>query len=216
MSASQLSTLVANYTENTDATFVANIPFFIDMAEKRTYNAVNVLAQRAQVTNLTTTLGNQYMTMPADFLAPYSLAVIAASGARTFVLNKDVEFIDEAYPIPTVVGTPVNYALFSQTLTTTKIILGPTPDAAYATDIQYYAYPQSIVTATNTWLGDNFPMVLLYGVLREAAIYMKSEPDMIQNYEAKYQEALGLLKQMSEGKERQDTYRSKQARQGVT
>lgn len=209
-----LKTLVQTYTENTATTFVADIDTFIDLAEKRTYNSVVLPVERKQNTALTTTSGNQYMTMPTDFLAPLSIAIIApVTGTRTYLLNKDVEFIDAAYPTPGTTGTPAHYAFFSQTVSAQTIILGPTPDAAYATDIQYYFYPESLVTDTaGTWLSNNYPQVLLYGCLREAAVYMKSEPDMIANYEKLYQEGLEQLRQMGEGKDRRDAYRTRLTR----
>ncbi len=213
MTYTQLKTLVQNYTENTEATFVANIDSFTDMAEKRIYNDVGLPVERKIATNLTTTIGVATMALPTDFLAPYSFSVTNPStGAVTFLLNKDPEFINEAYPITATTGTPAHYALQLQSLASTTALLGPTPDAAYATTLNYYYYPASIVTATNTWLGDNYPMALLYGVLREAAAYMKSEPDTVQGYEASYQEALESLRQMGEGKDRRDAYRSRLTR----
>jgi hypothetical protein len=171
----------------------------------------------------TISISNKYLSCPLDFLAAYSLAVIdPTTGAYTYLLNKDVNFIREAYPIPTATGTPKYYALFGPTVSgsaiTTELsfILGPTPDVAYSAELHYYYYPESITTATTTWLGDNFDSVLLYGSLVEAYTYMKGETDIIQLYDTKYKEALALAKRLGDGLERQDAYRSGQYRQAVT
>lgn len=208
MNYAALSQAIQDYTENTETSFVANIPVFVQIAEKRIYNTVQVLAERKAATgNLT--LGNEYYSLPADWLATYSLAITdPVTNDTSFLLNKDVEFIREAFPDPTVTGTPTHYALYDKS----TAILGPTPDAAYDVDIQYFGYPTSIVSASTTWLGDNFPDVLLYGSLREAYLYMKGEPDITASYEQKYQEGLMLLKMLAEGKNRQDMYRTRQNR----
>jgi hypothetical protein len=154
----------------------------------------------------------------------YSIAIIKANGEYEYLLNKDVNFIRQAYPSPTDLGLPKYYALFGPTTTagsppaiTNEIsfILGPTPDASYSVELHYFFYPESIVTAGTTWLGDNFDTALLYGAMREAAIFQRQEPDVVANYEAKYQETLMLLKQLGDGKERQDAYRSGQVRYPV-
>jgi hypothetical protein len=170
----------------------------------------------------TITANNKYLSCPDDFLSSYSLAIFSGSGAYTFLLNKDVNFMREAYPTPTDTGTPKYYALFGPTVSGATIsnelsfILGPTPDATYSAELHYYYYPASIVTATTTWLGDNFDTVLLYGSLIEAYTFMKGESDMIGLYEGKYKEALALAKRLGDGLERQDAYRSGQYRQAVT
>lgn len=213
MTYAQLSSAVQAYTENTESTFVTNIATFTAQAERRIYNSVNIPALRKRDTSIAMVSGTNTITMPSDWLATYSLAVVTpVTLAQTYLLNKDVEFIREAYPTSTATGTPVHYANLTTTATTATVLLGPTPNANYATELQYYYYPESIVTASTSWLGNNYEFVLLYGVLREAAIYMKSEPDMIENYEKKYLEALDLLQQAAEGKGRQDTYRVRQAR----
>jgi hypothetical protein len=168
------------------------------------------------------TVGNKYLSSPQDFLAPYSLAVISSTGDYTFLLNKDVNFIREAYPNPTSTGIPKYYALFGPTISaslpTTELsfILGPTPDTTYSVELHYFYYPESITTATTTWVGDNFDSVLLYGSLVEAYTYLKGEPDLIALYDGKYKEALALAKRLGDGMERQDAYRSGQYRQQVT
>jgi hypothetical protein len=181
---------------------------FIQQAEQRIFNSVQLPLDRTNVIGNTTS-GNKYLNFPSGWLSVFSLAVIdPVTGAQSYLLNKDVEFIREAYPIPTATGTPAYYAVFDET----TFILGPTPDARYDMEMHYYAYPTSIVTAGTSWLGDNFDSVLLYGSLLEAYTFMKGEADVIQNYMARYNEALMMLKQLGEGKNRQDTYRTMQAR----
>ena len=200
------------------------INLFIQQAEERIYNTVQIPALRKNVTGVTTG-GNQYLSCPTDFLSVFSMAVIDASGNYEYLLNKDVNFIRAAYPTPTSVSIPKYYALFGPTTTTgpppvptteLSFILGPTPDSTYSVELHYYYYPPSITTATTTWLGDNFDTVLLYGALVEAYTYMKGEADMIALYDGKYKEALGLAKRLGDGMERQDAYRSGQFRQQVT
>ena len=204
MNYSQLVDLVKQYTQNEETSFVANIPVFVQLAEERIYNAVFIPAIRKNQIG-TLTPSNKYLTLPADWLANFSLAVIApVTNAQTFLLDKDVNFIRECYPDPDDIGIPKYYAIFDKN----TFILGPTPDSNYQVELHYYYYPQSIVTASTSWLGDNFETVLLYGTLREAYIYMKGEQDMMQYYEQKYQESLGLLKLLGEGKDRRDAYRS--------
>ena len=171
----------------------------------------------------TVTSSNKYLSCPEDFLAPYSLAVYPYGGGDyIFLLNKDVNFIREAYPSATSTGTPKYYALFGPTIASSVItnelsfILGPTPDATYSAELHYYYYPESITTASTTWLGDNFDTVLLYGALVEAYTFMKGEQDLIALYNQKYMEALALAKRLGDGMERQDAYRSGQFRQAVT
>jgi hypothetical protein len=167
-----------------------------------------------------TSSGNKYLGCPSDFLAVYSIAAIDATGAYEYLLNKDVNYIRQAYPNPTSdTGIPKYYALFgAQTNDVNELtfILGPTPDATYGVELHYYYYPESIVTASTTWLGDNFDTVLLYGSLVEAYTYMKGEADMMALYNQKYGEALALAKRLGDGMERQDAYRSGQFRQAVT
>ena len=212
MNYAALVTLILDYTENSESSFVSNIPTFVQLAEERIYNTVQIPAIRKNQTGALTA-GNKYLTLPTDWLATFSLAAIdPTTQAQTFLLNKDVNFIRESFPVPTDTGTPTHYAQFDQN----TLILGPTPDLSYAVELHYYYYPESIVTATTSWLGDNFETVLLYGSLREAYQYMKGEEDLTAQYEAKYQESLGLLKQLGDGKDRQDTYRTGQVRVKVT
>ena len=187
------------------------INIFIEQAEQRIFNSVQLPVERRNVTGLVT-VGNKYLNVPTDWLSTFSLAVIhPTTQEQTFLLNKDVEFIRECYPPPDTLATPKHYAIFDNT----TFILGPTPDVGYNMELHYYAYPTSIVTAGTSWLGDNFDSVLLYGSLLEAYTFMKGEMDVIQNYTMRYNEALAALKQLGEGKNRQDTYRTLQARIAV-
>lgn len=204
MNYATLVTLVQQYCESTETSFVANIPTFVQLAEERIYNSVQIPAiRRNQIGTLS--INNKYLTLPSDWLATFSLAVInPVTNAQEFLLDKDVNFIRQSYPDPDDTGLPKYYAIFDAN----TFILGPTPDYAYAVEMHYYYYPQTIVTAGTSWLGDNFETVLLYGTLREAYTYLKGEQDMMQYYEQKYQESLGLLKLLGEGKDRRDAFRS--------
>jgi len=211
-----LVTAVQDYTENTFQTTDMNT--FIQQAEQRIYNTIQFPSLRKNVTGVTTT-GNKYLACPSDFLSVYSMAVFPTGGEYSYLLNKDVNFIREAYPQPTDTATPKYYALFGPQSTNEAeltFILGPTPDAVYNVELHYFYYPTSIVTAVNTWLGDNFDTVLLYGTLVEAYTFMKGEQDMMALYDGKYKEALTLAKRLGDGLERQDAYRSGQYRQKVT
>jgi hypothetical protein len=213
----QLSNAIQAYTENPSSDFVAQIPVFVQQAEQRIFNTVQFPSLRKNVTGFTTT-NNKYLQCPSDFLAVYSMAAIDATGAYEYLLNKDVNFIRQAYPNPnTDKAIPRYYALFgprSDNEDELTFILGPTPDASYEIELHYFYYPESITVAANgqTWLGDNFDTVLLYGSLVEAYTYMKGEQDMLALYNQKYMEALQLAKRLGDGLERSDAYRSGQAR----
>ena len=226
MNYTQLTTALCDYTQNFDQDFIDNIPVFVKQAEQRIYNTVQFPSLRRNVTGTTST-NNQFLSTPQDFLAVYDLAVVDGTGAYEFLLNKDVGFIRQAYPKPTTVGFPKYYALFGPTTTNDatpiitnelSLILGPTPDAVYSVVLHYYYYPESISVAASgqTWLGDNFDSVLLYGSLVEAVTFMKGEADMVQLYNTKYTEALGLAKRLGDGMERGDAYRDGQYKQKVT
>ena len=189
---------------------------FITQAEQRIYNTIQFPSLRKNVTGTLTT-SNKYLSCPSDFLAVYSMAVINTDGSYAYLLNKDVNFIRESYPIPTDTGVPAYYALFGPVSTNEAeltFILGPTPDAAYSMELHYFYYPESITTAASgtTWLGDNIDSVLLYGSLVEGYTFMKGEADIIAFYDKKYQDAMMLAKRLGDGLERQDAYRSGQAR----
>ena len=223
MNYTQLSDAIQAYTENTESNFVAEIPVFVTQAEQRIYNTVQFPSIRKNVTGVVSTTST-YLSAPNDFLAVYSLAVVDADGNYEYLLNKDVNFIRQAYPKATDTGLPKYYALFGPTVSGSTItdeltfIVGPKPDANYTVELHYYYYPESITVAADgrTWLGDNFDTVLLYGSLVEAYTYMKGENDMMALYNGKYQEALALAKRLGDGMERQDAYRSGQYIQAVT
>ena len=214
MNYATLSAAIQDYTQNYEQEFVANIPVFVQQAEQRIYNTVQFPSLRKNVTgNLTP--NNKYLSCPIDFLSVYSMAVVDTTGAYEYLLNKDVNFIRQAYPTPTDTGTPKYYALFGPTFsasTELSFILGPTPNINYQVELHYFFYPESIVTANTTWLGDNFDTVLLYGSLVEAYTFMKGEADMMALYDGKYKEALALAQRLGDGLERSDAYRSGQAR----
>jgi hypothetical protein len=205
MNYAQLVAEIQSYTENQFE--VADINTFIEQAEQRIYNSVQFPAIRQNKTG-TTTVNNKYLTCPPDWLATFSLAVIDSDGNYKYLLDKDVNFIRASYPSPTSTGLPEYYALFDQD----TFILGPTPDDNYTMELHYYYYPESIVTAGTTWLSDNFDSALLYGALLEAYTYMKGEADVLANYKARYDEAMFLLKQLGDGKNRRDAYRNGQVR----
>jgi hypothetical protein len=208
MNYAQLVAEIQSYTENQFE--IADINTFIQQAEQRIYNTVQLPALRKNVTG-TISENNKYLACPNDWLATFSMAVIDTDGNYLYLLNKDVNFIRAAYPSPTSTGLPEYYALFDNN----TFILGPTPDDSYSVELHYFYYPESIVTANSTWLGDNFDSTLLYGSLLEAYTYMKGEADVLANYNQRYAEALALLKQLGDGKDRQDAYRSGQVRDPV-
>jgi len=204
------ATLCINIQDICENEFSAGqLAMFTEQAEQKIYNTVQIPALRKNVTG-TMTIGNQYLQIPSDFLYCYSLAVIAPSGEYTYLLNKDVNFIREAYPINNAFfrGMPKHYANFDDS----AFILGPTPDLAYGAELHYGYYPESIVTAGTSWLGNEFDSALLNGALVEAIRFMKGEQDMIAVYDKLYLQAIGLLKQLGDGKLRQDAYRSGQVR----
>jgi hypothetical protein len=191
-------------------TSTEQINTFIQEAEQRIFNAVQLLDLRKNVTG-NMTAGNKYLAVPTDWLANFSMAVIDDTGRYEYLLNKDVSFIRQSFPNPNDEGIPTHYAYFDEN----SYILGPTPDENYAVELHYFYYPDSIVTAGTSWLGDNFDSVLLYGSLLEAYTFMKGESDVIAGYQKRYDEAMGMLKQLGEGKNRQDMYRTTQVRYPV-
>jgi hypothetical protein len=219
MNYTALTDAICDYTQNFESDFVANIPLFVQQAEQRIFNTVQFPSIRKNVTG-SVSANNKYLSCPTDFLSAFSMAVIDADGRFEYLLNKDVNFIRQAYPTPTSTGLPRYYALFGPTVAGATIsdelsfILGPTPDAAYSVELHYYYYPESISVAADgqTWLGDNFDTVLLYGSLVEAYTFMKGEADMLALYDGRYKEALALAKRLGDGLERSDAYRSGQSR----
>ena len=235
MNYAQLSAQIQAYLENTfpdtltwdgqTVTSKDQIDTFIKQAEQRIFNTVQFPSIRKNVTG-TLTANNKYLSSPGDFLSVYSMAVIDATGRYEYLLNKDVNFIRQAYPNPTSTGIPQYYALFGPTTTNNNppvitnelsFMVGPTPDAAYSVELHYFFMPTSIVEAGTTWLGDNFDSVLLYGSLVEAAIFMKIDAQTEGLVlDTKYKEALALAKRLGDGLERSDSYRNGQYRQAVT
>jgi len=227
MNYTTLYNTIQSYTENqfpdvylasgSTVSATTQINTFITQAEQRIYNSVQFPSLRRNVTGFTST-NNKYLACPSDFLATYSMAVVAADGSYEYLLNKDVNFIRQAYPKPTDTAIPKYYALFGPSYSSSNelsFILGPTPDALYTMELHYFFYPESITTVAGgqTWLGDNFDTVLLYGSLVEAYTFMKGEQDIIAGYDMKYKEALALAQRLGDGLERSDAYRSGQYRQ---
>jgi hypothetical protein len=213
MNYAQLVTAVQDYCENNFPT--TDMDTMIRQAEQRIYNTVQIANLRKNVTG-TLTSGNKYLACPGDFLSVYSLAIYPAGGGDyLYLLNKDVNFMREAYPNPSTTGKPKHYAIFGPQSTNVNeltFILGPTPDANYSAELHYYYYPESIVTASTTWLGDNFDSALLYGTIMEAALYMRMEQDTVALVNEKYVQAIALLKNLGDGKQRMDAYRDGQVR----
>ena len=207
MNYNELVAAIESYTENKYTK--DDVDRFIKNAEQTIYNAVQLPDLRKNVTG-TMTAGDKYFSLPSDWLSTFSIAVIDSYGDYKYLLNKDVNFIREACPDPSATywGTPSFYAIFDQN----SMLLGPTPNADYNAELHYYYYPESIVTVGNSWLGDNFDTALFYGSLLEAAVFMKEDADTTANYTARYQEAMALLQNLGEGKNRRDAYRSGQAR----
>ena len=215
MNYTELKTNIADICENT---FTADeYAMFTKQTEQRVYNTVQLANLRKNVVG-TITSGNKYLSCPDDFLSTYSIAVFSGTGPYSYLINKDVNFIREAYPTPTDSGTPKYYAIFgpqSANVTELSFILGPTPDATYSTELHYYYYPESIVTAGTSWLGDNFDSVLLNGALVEAIRFMKGEQDLVKLYQDMYVQSITLLKNLGDGKQRMDAYRDGQVRVSV-
>jgi hypothetical protein len=218
MTYDELVTAVQDYCENVFST--EDMDTFIRQAEQRIYNVAQPANQRKNVTG-TLTAGNKYLQCPIDFLSVYSLAIYpAAGGAYEYLLDKDVNFIRQAYPNPATTGKPKHYAIFGPATNDAdelSFIVGPTPDLAYNAELHYYAAPESIVDAPDgrTWLGDNFDSVLLYGTMCEALTYMKGEADMVKLYQDRYVQAVALYKNLADGKQRTDAYRTGQTRTQV-
>jgi hypothetical protein len=209
----ELVAAIKGYCENdfpdTAGNFTSanQIATFVQQCEERVYNAVQIPAiRRNQIGNFSS--GDKYLTLPNDYLASFSMAVILPDGTQEFLIDKDVNFIRQSYPNPDDIGVPRYYGQFAPY----TYIIGPTPDASYNVELHYYYYPESIVDAGSSWLGYNFESVLLYGSLLEAAAFMKSDADVVTNYQNRYNEALALLKDLGDGKDRRSAYRDGQLR----
>lgn len=212
MTYAELVAAIEDYVENTFTT--AQVNLFIKEAEQRIYNSIQLPDLRKNVTGVISA-NNKYLQCPNDFLSAYSIAVIDADDNYTYLLNKDVNFIREAYPNPTSTGTPKYYAIFgpqSNDINELTFILGPTPNMQYDTELHYFYYPPSIVVAGDTWLGENFDSALLYGCLLEAYTFLKGDADIMTQYRQRYEEAMNLLNTLATGKDRGDAYRNGQAR----
>jgi hypothetical protein len=215
MTYDELCTSIQDYVENTFST--AQIDVFIKEAEQRIYNSIQLPDLRKNVTGVITA-NTKYLQCPSDFLSAYSIAVIDADDNYTYLLNKDVNFIREAYPNSDSTGQPKYYAIFgprSDDINELTFILGPTPDVQYETELHYFYYPPSITSEEsggNTWLGENFDSALLYGSILEAYTFLKGDADIMTTYRQRYEEAMNLLNTLATGKDRGDAYRNGQAR----
>ena len=209
MNYTQLSQAIQDYLEETEATFVSNIPRFVRQAEERITRNTMIPAFRENKTGNTTS-GDRFMKRPTDYLAPMSFAVIDGSGDYHYLLHKEVSFIREAYPDNTTSGLPQFYAEFDEE----NFILGPTPDAVYTLQLHYYYDPQSIVDASSgtTWLGDNAETALLWGSIVEAYTFLKGEPDLMQVYEGRFQQGMADLQKLGDFRNKRDNYRGGEPR----
>jgi hypothetical protein len=207
MNYTELVAAIKSYTENDYST--ADVNTFIQNAEQRIYNTVQIPDLRKNVTGAMSS-GSKYFSLPSDWLSTFSIAVIDANNEYTYLLNKDVNFVRESFPDTDsgFYGKPEYYGIFDDN----TMLLGPTPDDNYTAELHYYYYPDSIVTAGNTWLGDNFDTALFYGALLEAAAFMKEDAETVTQYTARYSEVMQLLKNLGDGKNRRDAYRSGQER----
>ena len=209
MTYDELYNSIIDYTENTDPVFESQIPIFVQNTEERIYNSVLIPVLRKNVTG-NASANNKYLTCPSDYLAPYEMAVVGAAGdgVYEYMLQKDVSYVRQAYPDPTQTGVPRYYAQFDQN----TFILAPTPASAYAIELHYYYYPESIVIAGTSWLGDYYPMCLLYGALCEANVFNKGEADVQQGYEKLFLDNMALLKNYADGRTRNDNFRTPEPR----
>lgn len=223
MNYTELRQKIIAFAESDEPLFTSNIDGFIKIAEEKIYSSVQIAYLRKNVTGFVSPT-NQYLAAPSDFLSVYSMAVVGANGDYEYLLNKDANFIREMYPSATDSGKPRYYSIFGPMTTGAQIpeltnelsfLLGPTPDTNYLIELHYFFYPESIVTAGTTWLGDNFDSALFYGAMREASIFQRMETDVIANYEQKYNEAMTLLKQLGDGKQRGDALRDGQIKYPV-
>ena len=207
-----LKTAIQDYTQNTESTFVTNLPTVIKQAEDRIVKSVELPNFRKNVTG-TFTNGNHYLATPSDYLYPFSLAVLDSSNNYSYLISTDVSFIREAYPSASSTGTPKHYAQFDDT----TFIVGPSPSSSLNVELHYYYIPQSITASSDgtSWLGTNAPELLLYASLIEAYTFMKGEPDIMANYEKRFQEALQKLTLLSDGYNRKDAYRDGQRKLDV-
>ena len=207
MNYTELTNAIKEYTDNTETTFVNNIPNFVRQTEERIYRSILIPELRKNVTTSLST-SNRFLAKPTDFLAVFSIAVVDGSSNYSFLLPKDVNFIQEAYPATATSGLPVYYSLFDGD----NFLIAPTPDSTYTVQLHYYYDPPSIVTSSTSWLGDNAEATLLYGTLVEAYTFMKGEADIISFYKTRYDEAMAGLQQLADGRNKRDSYRNGEPR----
>jgi hypothetical protein len=198
----QLVSAIEDYLQYNDTVFQNNIDVIIQQAEDRIYQSVQAPVERRNSTGALT-INNQYLGVPSGMLSVASMSVVSG-GEYTFLLPREVSFMREAYPSPTVTGLPKCYALFDQT----TFIVGPTPDASYAVELNYHAKPDSIVSAGTSWIGDNFESILLSACLLESYIFLKGDADLIQLYDNRYKEALSTFQLLGEGLDERDSFRN--------
>ena len=199
-----LKTAIQDYTDNSESTFVTHLPDFIKAAEEKILKSVDLDIFRKNVTSTLTT-SDQYVNVPDDYLASFSFQ-ITTSGSESFLLQKDVNFLREYTPAASTTGLPKYYARFSED----HFILAPTPNSAYTVELHYFFRPASLTAGADsgtTWLSTNAPFALLYGSIIEAYIFMKGEPDVIQNYNGLYMQYLERIKDLGEARENTDGYR---------
>lgn len=209
MNYTELTQFVTGFSEYEEADFVAAIPQFIKNAEERICRTVFLPYFRKTATS-NFTAGNKFLAAPVDFLTPYYLTVTSGTTV-TALINKEPDWLLEAYATTTTQGLPLFYALHDDD----SIVVGPTPDSAYACELSYNHQPESIVTASTTWLGDNAQQALLYGALCEAAIYMRQDQDVMEKYEARFQEGIDQLSVFGGVRSRKDDYRRRDMRKGT-
>jgi 6-pyruvoyl-tetrahydropterin synthase len=207
MNYTEITNAIKEYTDNTETTFVNNIPNFVRQTEERIYRSILIPELRKNVTTSLST-SNRFLAKPTDFLAVFSIAVVDGSSNYSFLLPKDVNFIREAYPATATSGLPVYYSLFDGD----NFLIAPTPDSTYTVQLHYYYDPPSIVTSSTSWLGDNAEATLLYGTLVEAYTFMKGEADIISFYKTRYDEAMAGLQQLADGRNKRDSYRNGEPR----
>ena len=207
MNYTEITNAIKEYTDNTETTFVNNIPNFVRQTEERIYRSILIPELRKNVTTSLST-SNRFLAKPTDFLAVFSIAVVDGSSNYSFLLPKDVNFIREAYPATATSGLPVYYSLFDGD----NFLIAPTPDSTYTVQLHYYYDPPSIVTSSTSWLGDNAEATLLYGTLVEAYTFMKGEADVISFYKTRYDEAMAGLQQLADGRNKRDSYRNGEPR----
>jgi len=200
----QLKTAIQDYTENTETSFVTNLPTFIENSENRIFKLVDLEVFRKNATS-TLSQNDPFLSVPTDYLASFSLS-ITNSSLKEFLLQKDVNFLQEFHPNSSTTGTPRYYAFFD----IDNFIIAPTPDSNYAVELHYYYRPASLTAGADsgtTWLSENASNALLYGSLVEAYTYMKGEQDLMNVYEKQFQEALSRIKDLAEARENSDAYR---------